>query len=400
MQNKKRRKYIILGSILLVLIIARLLLPSIVLRYANKSLAEMKGYYGHVDDIDISLLRGAYQLDDIYINKVDSPDNTQVQFFSARKIDLALAWRPLFRGKLVGNIELMEPRLTFTKEKAELQQVVKDTNDFRKILKDFMPLKINRFAIYEGEVHYVDSTKRPKVDVYLHNMYALAQNLKNTSRSSEALPSPVEASADVYGGTLTLKMRLDALAKDPTFDMTAEMKGLELVQLNDFFTAYAKFDVSKGTMGLYTEFAAKEGRFKGYVKPIMKDLKVRGPEDKDDKLLQKVKESAVNVAGKAVTNPRKKQVGTKVPIQGRFDNPDIDNWEAIWEVLKNAFIEALVPSVDNEIDLATVDEAKEKKPGLLKRIFGGKEKESTQEEAPKENGLRAYQSRDMKTNDN
>lgn len=400
MHPRKRRKYIIIGSILLVLIIARLLLPYIVLKYANKSLAEMKGYYGHVEDIDISLLRGAYQLDKIYINRVDSATNTQAAFFSAREIDLAIEWRPLLNGKVVGNIEALHPKLVFSKEKAEIQDVVKDTNDFRKILKDFMPLKVNRFAIYEGEIHYVDSTKQPKVDVYLQQVHVLAQNLKNTSKSGEILPSPVNASADVYGGTLELNMRLDALAADPTFDLTAEIKGAELVQLNDFFKAFGKFDVSKGTMGLYTEFAAKEGKFTGYVKPILKELKIRGPEDKNDQFLQKAKETVFHVAGKAVTNPRKKQVGTKVPIEGRFDNPNIDNWEAIWEVLKNAFIEALMPTVDNEVDLGTVDETKEKKPGLLKRIFGGKKKDEGQEKKetlqPKDEGLRKYQSKGLK----
>jgi hypothetical protein len=29
----------------------------------------MKGYYGHIDDIDVSLYRGAYQINDMFINK-------------------------------------------------------------------------------------------------------------------------------------------------------------------------------------------------------------------------------------------------------------------------------------------------------------------------------------------
>ncbi|GAA4469610.1 DUF748 domain-containing protein [Nemorincola caseinilytica] len=390
MQQKKRRRYIIIGSILLLLIIARLLLPYFVLKYANRSLAEMKGYYGHVHDIDISLYRSAYQLDSIYINKVDSASGQQVDFFSARKIDLAIEWQPLLHGSVVGNIGFLYPRLVFTKDKAELGEVAKDTNDFRKILKDLMPLKVNRFEIQHGSIHYVDSTAIPKVDVSLDDVYVLAQNLKNTTDSRELLPSTVVATAGVYGGTLEMNMKLDALADDPTFDMMADMKGANLASLNDFFKVYGKFDVSHGTMGLYTEFAAKEGRFTGYVKPIAKDLKIRGPEDEHDKFLQKVKESALNIVGKAVTNPGKKQLGTKVPIEGRFDDPSINNWEAIWELLRNAFIEALMPAVDNEINIGSVDEAKEERPGFFRRLFGGKKKEKEEKADKQEEGLERY----------
>ena len=36
------------------------------------------------------------------------------------------------------------------------------------------------------------------------------------------------------------------------------------------------FNVNKGNFGLYTVMAAKDGKFKGYVKPFSKDLDVAG----------------------------------------------------------------------------------------------------------------------------
>src|SRR4051812_13586137 len=95
---KIAKKYIVIGSILALLIILRLFLPAIVLRYVNKTLADMHGYYGHVTDIDISLYRGAYQINDIYLNKVDSVSKKQTPFFSAGTIDLSVEWRALFQG--------------------------------------------------------------------------------------------------------------------------------------------------------------------------------------------------------------------------------------------------------------------------------------------------------------
>ena len=386
---KHKKRYIVIGSIILILVIFRLFLPAIVLHYANKSLADMNGYFGHVNDIDIDLYRGAYQLDSIYINKVDSLSKKQTEFFSAKTIDLSVEWKSLLKGSLVGELEFLSPRLIFTKDKTEIGQVAKDTNDFRKILKDFMPLKINRFEILEGSIHYVDKSSSPKVDIFLTKAHVIATNLRNTSDDKEKLPSDINANANVYDGTLSMKMKLDALADDPTFDLSAEIKNANLVKLNDFFKAYGKFDINKGTFGLYTEFAAVNGKFKGYVKPLIKDLDVVGMEDKNDGFFQKAKESVIGVAADIFKNHKKDQLATKVPIEGSFKNPSIDNWEAVWEVLRNAFIEALMPSIDNEINIESAEDvsAKPEKKGFFKRLFSFGKKDKKEK---KKTGLDKY----------
>ena len=404
MTTKKKRRFIIWGGILVLILVIRAVLPSIVLHYANKTLADMKGYYGHVRSIDIDLYRGAYKLDSIYINKKDSANSRQTPFFSSRSIDLSIEWKALLDGSIVGELEFESPRLLFTKDKTEPGQVAKDTNDFRKILKKFMPLRINRFLVVHGEVRYIDHGASPKVDIALSDAYILATNLKNTVDKKEKLPSDVTVRAKVYEGNFSLKMKLDALSKRPAFDLNGQLNGCNLVLLNDFFKAYGKFDVSKGRFGLYTEFAAAHGKFKGYVKPIIKDLKVKGTEDRNDKFLQKAKETAIDVAGKILENKKKDQVATKVPVEGTFGNTSIDTWEAVGEVLKNAFIEALMPSVDNEIDLGSVATVQpEKKKGFFKKIFSvfkkddKKEPEKVEkEQKPVRAGLRRYSTATVK----
>jgi len=107
-------------------------------------------------------------------------------------------------------------------------------------------------------------------------------------------------------------MKLNALADNATFYLTAEIKNTNLVLLNDFLKAYGNFDVHRGNLGLYTEMAAKDGKFKGYVKPIITDLKVVGPEDRHDTFFNKVWEQIVGAAGVIFRNQKKDQVATKV----------------------------------------------------------------------------------------
>lgn len=63
----KTKKAKVLLVLLALLVLLRLALPYIVLRYANKTLANMEGYYGHIQDIDIALYRGAYTIDSLYL---------------------------------------------------------------------------------------------------------------------------------------------------------------------------------------------------------------------------------------------------------------------------------------------------------------------------------------------
>lgn len=372
-RNKKIRIITIAVGVLMLI---RLLLPFFILRYANKSLATMPDYYGHIDDIDLSIYRGAYQINEMYLNKLDEKSKRQTEFFKTQNIELSIEWAPLLKGSLVGQLVFDSPTLIFTKDKTELDDVQKDSNDFRKLLKDFMPLKVNKFEINNGSIHYINPNSTPKLDVFLTKTYMLAQNLTNADDNSNSLPATVSARAVAYTGEMVLNMKLNPLAEEPTFDLNAEIKNSNLVLLNDFFKVYGHFDVNKGNFGLYTEFAAQDGKFKGYVKPIIKELDVLGPEDRKDAFFQKLWEGLADGVTKVLENPKKDQVATKVAIEGSFENPRTKTIDAIFELLRNAFIRALVPSVDNQISLNSLkDVDKEDKRNLFQKIFHKKEKE-------------------------
>ncbi len=370
-----RKRTAVILIIVGVLVIIRLILPSILLHFANKRLTKIKGYYGHIDDIGLSLWRGAYKIDSIYLNKVDAHDH-QTEFFSARLIDLSIEWRALFHGSIVGELEFDDPVLKFTKDKVEPSTLKKDSTSFKKLLDDFMPLRVNRFEVKGGRIRYIDQNTKPKVDIQLTEAHILARNLRNSYDSVALLPARVTATANVYGGTVDFNMRLNPLAPTPTFDLNAELKNTQLVRLNDFFQAYAKVDVNKGTFGLYVEAAAKNGKFDGYVKPVIKDLDVLGKEDRKDNLLQKAWEAIVGAVATVLTNPPKDQFATKVPIEGKIKDPHTNVWYAVTTVLRNAFIQAIQPAIDNDINIASVDQPKKKKKTFLERVFGKKEKKN------------------------
>ena len=90
--------------VVVVLICVRISLPYVILYFANKNLASMPGYYGHIEDIDLALIRGAYRIDSIFINKQDTITKKQTKFFSASAIDLSIEWRALLHRAIVGEV--------------------------------------------------------------------------------------------------------------------------------------------------------------------------------------------------------------------------------------------------------------------------------------------------------
>lgn len=372
--HKKKKLRIILGSILVLLIIFRLLLPYIVLKYVNKKLGTLQEYYGHVEDIDIALIRGAYVIKDIKLVKLGNEQGKKdtIPFFKSTAIDLSVEWRAIFKGSIVGEIYVENPVLNFVKGKHKNEDAKADTADFTRIIKDLMPLTVNHFEISNGEIHYIDQFSNPKLDLAVKDLFIEATNLSNVNDSNKILPAHATARASIYEGTFNLKADFDALQKKPTFDMSAEIKSVNLVLLNDFLKAYGNFDLKKGNFGLYTEFAGKEGEFGGYVKPILKDLDIVQWNKEEGNFKQILWETIVGSAAELLQNQDKEQLATKLEIKGKFDDPNINLWRAISFVLRNAFVKALRPSIDNTINIKRLDDTKDKT--FLEKVFGSGDK--------------------------
>jgi len=101
---------------------------------------------------------------------------------------------------------------------------------------------------------------------------------------------------------------------------------------------------------------------------------VLGHEDRKDNLFQKAWEGLVGVVGEVFQNQPKDQLATKIPFKGSLDDPKTNIWVALTSILQNAFIHAIQPSIDNEINIGSVEKEKTEKKTFLQKIFSGKDK--------------------------
>lgn len=390
MYKKKHRRrktlLIIFGSLLIILIAFRIALPYILLNFVNKELQTIPGYTGHVDDIDVHLIRGAYTIKTIRLGKTRIP----VPFFSAETIDLSVEWSAIFHRRLVGKIIVQHPIINFAKGPTqETSQTEIPTKPWTKVVSDLMPLKLNRFEITDGEVHYRDFYSTPKVNIFATEIHILAENLSNAQHQKEELPSTVEATCNgIYGGHATLHMKMDALNQYPTFSAKAELVDMDITKLNDFLSAYAKLTVRQGTISIYTEAAARDRKITGYTKPIIKDLHVVNWKDDKGHPLKLAYEAVVGAVAWVIKNHGKDQLATKAEFSGDLKDPDVNTWYIIGQLLRNGFIQALYPALENDININSVNDVKDTKMGKAykgaKSPEAGKEEKKTRKEMRKE----------------
>lgn len=344
-----RRKWILL-VVLAVLVSFRIALPYIVKSYVNKTLAGIAGYSGHIDDIDMNLWRGAYVIEALKIKKVTG--DIPVPFFSTRQIDLSIEWSALLHASLVGEIEFIDPKISFVQGRTEKESQNGEGANFIETIKKLFPVKINRFDVQNGEVHFRNFHSDPKVDIYLDSLFLHATNLTNSERLSKTLV----ASIDVKGkamrtGKLEGHLDIDPYALQPTFNLDVQLEQVELTTMNNFFDAYASVDVESGVFKMYGEVAAANGKFTGYVKPLFKNMRILDLKNDSKNPLRLIWEAVVEGVTQLFTNQSTDQLGTKIPLSGSFDDPSTDILSTLGGILKNAFIKALQPGIEGTMTL-------------------------------------------------
>jgi hypothetical protein len=362
---------VVIFSILLGLLILRLLLPHVALYFINRKLSRLRGYNGQIEAVAMNLFRGSYTLHDIVLRKTDAK-NTGEPFFMASRVELLIQWKALFKKSVIATVVVVRPELMFTKDKKESGGEIESTSSLKTILQRVWPFAVN-LGIRDGTIHYLDTTHKATIDLEITELAVCVREFGNMPRH-QVSPAHITASARIYEGTFDFAMKLYPMTEHLTFDMNAEVKNINMVLLNGFFRTYARIDVNEGRFGMYTEVAAAEGGFKGYVKPVIQDLDIVGMADRNDSLLTKLWERFVAGMYQLIKNKKEDQLAAKIPIEGRFDDPHINVFIALVTIFQNAFVRAIHPSIDDVINIASVHARVSKAKKFVTAIFRRKQK--------------------------
>ena len=174
--------------------------------------ARLKGYSVRIEKLDFHPIGLSLDLGNLSIYQSAHPDPP---IASIPNLHASVHWKALLSARLVGDFQIDDPKLHF-----DLRQFVEETKDptpvgekgWQDALEAAYPLKIDRFAIRNGDLTYIE--KGPYKPLHVTKLNFTTENIRNVKSAKGVYPSPVDLEGVVFDmGHAKFKGNADFLAK-------------------------------------------------------------------------------------------------------------------------------------------------------------------------------------------
>ncbi|MFY9820827.1 MAG: DUF748 domain-containing protein [Thermoanaerobaculia bacterium] len=213
-----------------------------------------------------------------------------------------------------------------------------------------VPVLINRLQLTKSKVGVVNQVPGHSFHLFVDGAELEVTNVSNGFRNG---PTQARLTGRFMGsGTAHGNATFRDGGKGPNFNFLIAVEHASLPSLNDLLRSYGKLDVAGGTFSVYSEVKVHDGRIDGYVKPLFADVQVYDPkQDKDKPVLKKLYEKVVGGVAHVLEN-RRGEDATVADLSGSLSTPQTSTWEVVGNLVKNAFVKAIVPGFEKEFEAA------------------------------------------------
>lgn len=345
-------KFILILAVVLITI--RIFLPSICLHYINQALStKMGNYVGHLEDFDLSLWRGAYQLQGLEIKK---REGRAPALLTIREVDLSLAWRALFRKELSGDITVDDAviRLADSQDEKKKQLAVDEKkSNWQDVFDLLIPISIESLKVYRSAIYFTNRDLKVELPIRLEEIEFSAEDIRTKAKNMQ---SPFQLTAKFQDhAPLWVKGTSDILSSPFRADLDFKLNKFKINSINDISRHYVPLDFTEGTVDVFGEAATSQGRMKGYVKLFYQDGDIIAPKQQILSVKHLFFEIATAFGNWILKNNSSKKVAARIPFEYDGKSFNIETSEAFWSTIKNAFDE-MKPELENSISLKSLEE--------------------------------------------
>lgn len=346
----KRKLFYVLTGLILLLIVVRAVMPSLILNHLNNYLGTFSPLYSiHIRDLKIQVWRMAYSFNDVggFLKK------DAIEFAAIKKIDVSLAWREIFNGRFVADIDINQANLKITKESLNAisgydpKQV---KSDAKNVKDKTVPFNIERLVFTDSSFLFADiASLPPEQNFQLSGIHAIANNL--TPQDKNAMT--VFTATGAIQGNAKIKLVGQARTKREPADwsINTELKEFDLSKINPIAWRTLPISFKKGKLSVFSAVQSLNGKLRGYVKPFIKDMEAIGDKRDFKNVGQFFIEILSSVGNFILKNGKTDTVATRVNFHSENGKVVVDTAQAISTALDNAFGDPLPPSLDETLDL-------------------------------------------------
>ena len=228
----------------------------------------------------------------------------------------------------------------------KIKQVAQEVSNAPGIL-----LRADQLHLVRGTLGFVNRATRPEYRLFLDNAEVHLQNFSNQLTEGTAV---VKVTGRFMGsGRTVVGMNFRPETKGPDFALAASIEDTDMRALNPLLRAYGKVDVVQGFFSVYTEMRVRNRAVRGYVKPLLRELDVYdAKQDQEKNIFQKLYEAVVGGVSDLLENTPRDEVATKADMAGPLEDPQASTWQALVNLIQNAFFRAILPGFERELGRA------------------------------------------------
>jgi len=242
-------------------------------------------------------------------------------------------------------LDYLHSEATAAAEKARGQKVAEVARDAQ----PDMPVRIDRLQLVDGRLGLVSQAKDRPFRIFVDHTDLEVTNISSGFRQGPAKAKLTGRFMGTGAAKASASFRDDS--KGPDFDLNVAIEKASLPSINELLRAYGKLDVVAGTFSVYSEVKVRNGRMDGYLKPLFEDVDVYdSKQDKKKPVLKKLYEKVVGGLSHILENRPRDQVATVADLSGTLEDPNTSAWEIAVRLVSNAFVKAILPGFDREVE--------------------------------------------------
>ncbi len=203
--------------------------------------------------------------------------------------------------------------------------------------------------IVNSSFGYVNKASNPVYRVFIDAVNGTMTNFSNQFAEG---PAVCELKGRFMGtGRTAATATFRSETKNPDFNINLAIIDTQMRPMSDLFKAYGNFDIRQGLFSFFTELTVKDNMINGYVKPLFKNLEVDDLRtEKQKNLFHRTYIAIVRGLAKLLENPETKQVATEATVSGPVGGTKkTSTWQIIVNLIRNAFIQAILPGFEREV---------------------------------------------------
>jgi len=320
-----------------ILLVARLLLPHILLWRTNAYLAQSSDLRGSIKDLSIGLIRGRVTFYGVHLH-LNVSGRHPTDELVLQEADVNMSWQHALRGQWQGSIILIHPILTLKADRSRKSQLTSGQAEPMN-----KPQQSAQVRITHAQIRHMEVVIRDDQSWRVFNGSLNAGNITVGHGKEETASLRLEGST--FGnGRLDVEASVRGLGNDLAIEATGRLVGAQLTALNEVSRNRGGPVFTTGTLDGYFDVRVFGGIIGGRVKPILRHVGIASYQGAQGDLATRLFWSlVVPVAEELLENDDAQQQAAIIPISGNLSRPDIGVVETIVTALANSFLRAILP---------------------------------------------------------